>query len=161
MAKSIPAKEFKAAVKSLNEVLAEAEEEKIKIVGVKKEVVVEKFTNSVLNFIDEDRADELPDNVIDFYNDHIASEDEDEEPEEKPAPKKKPAGKKAPAKKKPAEKKEKKPGIVLLSVKAYMEDGCTTAKEIVEHIQDQFPERNIAKTVSHCFGVLKHIKPYK
>ena len=93
MAKSIPAKEFKAAVKSLNEVLAEAEEPKIKIVGVKKEDVVEEFTNTILNFIEEDRADELPDTVIEFYNEYIANEEEEEEQEEKKTSKK--SGKKS------------------------------------------------------------------
>jgi len=73
MAKSIPAKEFKSAVKSLNGALTKAGDDKIKIVGVRKEVVVEEFTNTVLDYIDEDNAEALPDDVIDFYNDHIAS----------------------------------------------------------------------------------------
>ena len=165
MAKNIPAAEFKAAVKLINKVLKENEEEPIKIVGVKKEDVVEKFTKIVMNFIDEDRSDELPDEVIELYNTYIAVEDEDEEEQgtEEAAPKTKTKtkgkGKGKPAAKEKKEKKaktpkEKKPGIVMLAIKAYMEDGCKSADEIIKHIQSNFPDRNISKTVSHCFGVL-------
>lgn len=160
MAKNIPGKEFKEAIKSFNEVLKAAKSPAIKFVGVKKEAVLKDFIAKVLGYIDNDKVAELPDDVIDFYNNHIVEEDPKDSKKKKEKPKKKPEKKE----KKKQEKKEKKvkaPGIVMLSVKAYMEDGCKTAKDIVDHIQPNFPDRNISKTVSHCYGVLKHITPLK
>ena len=102
MAKSIPAKEFKAAVQAFNVVLKEADgENSIKVVAVKKDQVIEDFTNKVLDFIEKDKAAELPDIVIDFYNDYIVEENSTEA-EEKAA---KDAKKKSDKKKK--EKKVK------------------------------------------------------
>ncbi len=94
-AKNISFKEFKTAVKALNKVLTESGSKAIKVVGVKKEVVIEKFTNVVLEFIDENKTEDLPNTVIDFYNNSIVGA-EDETEDNKPSPKKK-------------EKKEKKP----------------------------------------------------
>lgn len=174
MSKKMPVAEFKAAVKALNAVLKEDGKAAIKVVGVAKDTVIENFTNTVLDFIENDRAADLPDEAIELYNEHIATEEDgdeadtpDEKPEKKTAAKGKTGSKTKTAAKgkgKPAPKKkpkEKQPGIVQLSVQAYMEEGCKTAKEICEHLADTFPDRDISKTVSHVFGVLKHITPNK
>jgi len=95
MAKNISFKEFKSAVKALNKVLAESDATTIKIVGVKKEEVIEEFTNAVLGFIDDNNTGELPNSVIDFYNHSIVGAEDETEDNKKPA--------------KTKEKKEKKP----------------------------------------------------
>ena len=102
---AIDGKELKVAVKSLNEVL----DKKIKVVGVKKDAVVVAFGKAVLSFIEANTADKLPDDVIDFYNANIATEEP--EPEEAPA-EAKPAAKgkgkkKGAAPKKPTTPKKK------------------------------------------------------
>lgn len=173
-----PDAEFKAAVKTLNEKLKAAGEETIKVVTRKKTDIYEDFTKKMLEMIEAERTAELPDEAIDFYNNHIANENGDdageesggeEAPKEKKAPAKgkgkgtaKGKGKgKAKSTKKTAPKKHKGPGIVESAVDAYMNHGCLITEDIVAHIQKKFPERNITKTVSHCWGVLKHIKPNK
>jgi len=77
MKNQISVNKFKGAVKSLNEFLKHNDRNKITVVGVKRQQVMEVFTNTVLDFIDNDIAEELPDDVIDFYNEYIA----DSEPE--------------------------------------------------------------------------------
>ena len=179
MAKVIPGKEFKEAIKALNEVLKVAEEDSIKIVGIKKEVVVTEFTNKVLDFIENDKAQDLPDAVIDFYNNYIVEgEDEGGEAEKKPV-----ADKAADKSKKKADKdaktaadkatkdaakvkkkaesdatKAKKkadsgPSIVNLGVKAWIK-GLKTGKEIEAEIQSSFPGRNIKSTISTVVCVM-------
>ena len=141
MAKAIPAKEFKAAVKALNATLDK--ENKIKVVGVKKEDVVEAFTNQVLDFIENDKASDLPEEVIDFYNDHIVDDGTDEGDEEKTE--EKPKGKakgKAKAKKEPKERRThfvpNKNGRPLHVVAAIKEGG--TQDEIVARADEMYIE---------------------
>lgn len=176
MAKSIPGKEFKAAVKALNKVLKADKKEIIKLSGgAKKEDVVISFTEAILEYIEADKVEKLPDEVIDFYNDYVVEaeeeveeeaeeevEEEAEEAEEEEKPKKKTKAKaKGKASEKKKEPKKKGPGIVELTVKEYMENGITTKDGLVEEVGKSFPDRNISKTVSHVYGVLKHITPYK
>jgi len=167
MAKKIPSKEFKIALTGLNDVLKANDQPAIKFVGVEKEVVVESFVKKISEFIDSDKIGDLPDDVIEFYNKHIVEDDGDDDDgdtdtdtkETKPKKEKK-------TKKEPKPKKEKKekvpkaPGICVLGIKAYMEDGAKTINEIVAAVQPGFPDRDIKKTISHVFGVLRHIKPY-
>jgi outer membrane biosynthesis protein TonB len=183
MSKNFTSKDFKAAVKSLNNFLEEEGEDKLKFVGVKKEVVLADFTEAIIGVIEDGDAEKLPEDVIDFYNTYIAveteeepeeeepeeEEPEEEEPEEEPeeSGKKKKKKKKtksaAKPKKEKKEKKEKKtksPGIIELGVKAYMEDGAKTKSEIIAAVQPSFPDRDISKTLSHVFGVVRHIRPY-
>ncbi len=84
----IPAKEFKAALMALNKTLGK---KKIKTLKRKKEDIIKDFTDVVLSAIENDATGDLPEIVIDFYNDHIAGgEDEDGEdvPEKKDTKKK-------------------------------------------------------------------------
>lgn len=74
---NIPIKEFKAALAALNKVLPK--DEKIKTLKVKKEDVIEKFTDVIVARIADGTADELPEKAIDLYNDYIVGEEEDEE----------------------------------------------------------------------------------
>lgn len=168
MAKKIPSKEFKIALTGLNDVLKKADKKPIKFVAVEKEVVVENFIKTIVSFIDADKIVELPDNVIDFYNTYIV-DDEDgddgggEAGEETPAPAKKKGKKEKKPKKEKKEKPPKEPkapGICVLAIKAYMEDDAKSIDEIVAVVQPGFPDRNIRKTISHVFGVLRHIRPY-
>lgn len=113
MAKNIPSKEFKAAIKALNEILKDQEKDVIKVVGVTKEDVLENFTNSILDFIENDKAADLPDATIDFYNEYIVDSGEEEGDDEADAKAKEKADakakKKAAAKaKREANKKPKK-----------------------------------------------------
>jgi len=161
MAKEIPGKEFKSSVKEFNTLLKKNEESTIKVVGVKKEAVVEEFTNKVLDYIEKDKAADLPDEVIDFYNTYIVEDEKDEEGDdaEKPKEKGKSKGKAKGKSKGKAKSKEKKgPGVVELAVEAYMKKGKTTKKEILEEIGDKFPGRNVGNTISNVVCVLKHVK---
>lgn len=173
MAKSIPAKEFKEAMNDLNKILGK---NKIKIVGVKKVEVIEQFTDSVLDFIDNGKDAELPDSVINVYNTYIANEEgEEDEAEEKPVAKEKHKkkttktgkstfGSKIVKKRTVAEKakgsakKTREPGVVALAVKAYMEDGLTTTNDIAEALEKKFPGRNIRSTISNVVCVLHHVE---
>jgi len=85
MSENLPKQDFKEAVKALNEVLKKEEMEVIKLIGVKKEVIKAEFTNVILDFIEKDKVSDLPDNVINFYNDHIANAEETEEESEEEA----------------------------------------------------------------------------
>ena len=128
MSKKIDGKKFKAAVKALNEVLEADELDKIKVVGVKKEEVIEAFTTNVQSYIDKDKVSDLPDAVIDFYNDFIADDDsddaddsDDDKDEGKKGKGKKGKGKKGKGKEKkekkaPKEKKVKTPGKAFFQI---------------------------------------------
>ena len=84
----IDAGELKAAVTALNKMI----DPKIKLIGAKKPAVCEKFKEAVQKFIDEDTVDQLPDVVVDFFNENIADEEEEEVEEVKET--KKASGKK-------------------------------------------------------------------
>jgi len=154
MAKNIPTNEFKAAIKEFNKVLKSVEKKTIKFVGIKKETVLEEFTKHVLNFIENNKASDLPDIVIDFYNTHIV---QDENSTEDKKEKKKEKKEKKKEKKEKKEKKAKTPGVVALAVDAYMKKGIITTKDITAHLADKFPGRNISSTVSNVVCVLKHV----
>ena len=165
--------QLKNAVKELNAIL---ETGKIKSVGQKTEVILKSIETVVLKFIEDDKTGDLPEVVIDFYNDFI-SDDEEETKEEKPAAKgkktEKTETKKADTKKtetKP-EKEEKKSGkksdrqvrsrsgngLVAKAVDAYMNKGLRTTKELVEYLTPLFPDSPIGSTVSHVVCVLNHV----
>jgi len=170
MSKNFPSAEFKTAVKALNVVLKEEKMSVIKIVTVKKEKVIESFTTSVLDFIDNDNVAALPENVIDFYNAYIVSDEDSESGDvvpEKSDPVAKTKKTKKEKKVKPVkekkvkkEKVQKAPGIIILGIKAWMEDGATTKQEIMDHVQPSFPDRDITKTISHVYGIVRNIRPY-
>ncbi len=176
---AFPTAEFKTLVKSFNAFLKGRKEPLIKVVGSTVDQVKDKFTEIVVDYIEKEKAEELPDDVIEFYNTNIAVDDEEggeeggeEAPEEKPAPKGKktvtkgkkgaaPAGKKGGATKPaPAKKEPKGPSVVELTVKAYLKDGIKDAPAIVAKLEKQFPGRNIASTVSSAMCVLKHVDTY-
>lgn len=175
MAKTIPASEFKVAVKALNAVLKENEETPVKTVGVEggKAVIIENFTNVVLDYMDNDRTEELPEEVIDLYNEYLVDdEDGDEEPEEKPASKKGKgtsakggtkgkgtAGKGGKGGKSTASKKKAGPSVVELTVDLYMK-GTKNSADIVKKLKPKFPGRNISSTVSSAMCVLKHVEKH-
>jgi ATPase subunit of ABC transporter with duplicated ATPase domains len=183
MATKIPAKEFQVAVKALNKMLAKNKEDKIKIVGSKKEVVFKKFLSIVETHIDEDRSEELPDPVIDFYNTYVAKEDEEEEeakPSEKSSKKSgkkttkkssKKSGKKTTKKssKKTAKKEEKsskktkktgkkKVSVVERTVYLFIEKGLETKDAIHKKLAKEYEGRNIESTISSALCILKHVK---
>lgn len=78
MAEKVKFGDLKKAVKAFNEL--EFVEDKIKIVGKKKEDVYETFLSSVEAVVD-DHEEELPEEVIEVYN-ALSSEAEEEEAEE-------------------------------------------------------------------------------
>ena len=79
MAKKMDAQEFKEAVKALNAVLKKAGEPTIKMVGAKKDDIVRDFTNKVLDYIENDNVENLPDSAINVYNKYIVDTNEDED----------------------------------------------------------------------------------
>lgn len=160
MAKVIPAKEFKKAIQELNKLLKTKGEESIKFVGVKKEDAITNFTNKILDFIEKDIAVELPDAVIDFYNNYIAVEDtkpKKKEVKEAETSKKETPDKEIDTKK---DKPKQAPGVIALAVQAYL-NGTTDIKEIEKEIQDQFPDRNIYSTVATVVCILNHVPNLK
>lgn len=80
MAKEIPGKELKTVAKEFNILLKKLGEEQIKVAGtgLKKEDVVAEFESKVKEFIDADRTSELPESVIDFYNEYMTDDDGDD-----------------------------------------------------------------------------------
>ena len=111
MSTEITVDELKAVIASLNKVL----DTKIKTIGKKRNDIIESFKSNVEKFIEEETTDQLPEDVIDFYNEYFAEEEEAEEEakeEKKTTSKKTPAGKKTDSKteskKTPAGKETKK-----------------------------------------------------
>ncbi|MHA1658270.1 MAG: hypothetical protein ACTSUT_04000 [Promethearchaeota archaeon] len=76
MVKKLPANKFKDAVKALNEVLKKANTPTIEFAGIKKMDVVEQFTRTILDYIDNDKVIDLPDEAIIFYNSYIVDKDD-------------------------------------------------------------------------------------
>lgn len=76
---AIPADQLKAAVVEINKLL----DKKIVLVGKKKSAVCQAFNDAIVAMIEEDTTDQLPESVIDFYNDFIADEEEEKQ-DEKP-----------------------------------------------------------------------------
>jgi len=89
---------FSAALNALNSYLKENDQEEIVLEGVDAEVLTAKFIEAILAENEKDKAQDLPAEVIEYYNEYIVGDD-DEEEEEKPKKKEK----------KKKEKKEKKP----------------------------------------------------
>lgn len=138
MAKSIPTKEFKVAVKAFNTVLKNSEgETPIKVVTVKKEKILENFTNKVLDFIEKDKAADLPDEVIDFYNEHIVEEEEEKENSSDKEKKSKKKSKENKNKKKNSPPKKDNPRKDYMA--KLITEGKYTAKEICDKTFEKFP----------------------
>jgi len=165
MAKNIPGKEFKEALKALNEVLKTAGEDTIKVVGIKKEVVVEEFTNKILDFIEKDKAADLPDETIDFYNKFIViddADDTDDADEEKP----KKGKEKKPKKEKKARKEKKSAGpkVGYEIIRAIVENDNSVDRELILNaVAKIFPDREksgMKTTVGHVCGVMKNYFQY-
>lgn len=75
MKTTIPSQEFKAVIKSLNRFLKQDGHEKIRVVRVAKKQVLDDFINTVLDFIENDKAEELPGDVIDCWNEYVGDDD--------------------------------------------------------------------------------------
>ena len=182
MARSIPTQDFRTAIKSLNETLVKTNKPKIKFVGVKKEVVIEEFINTVLNFIEDKETKLLSEKVIDFYNTYVATE-EDPDGTKKVAAKKAPAkktpketakkvaAKKAPAKKafvKKAPKKtaEKTPKLKVgyEVIRIIVDNGNTLDKKLIlKELVKVFPDRDqsgMAVSITHITSVMNNYFTY-
>ncbi len=97
--KAIPGKAMMGAIKSMNTYL-EGKEDSVLIIFEKqsKQVALENLLVPILAAITADEAGELPEDVIAFYNDHLAvDEPTPEKPKKEKAPKK-PKEEKAPKK---------------------------------------------------------------
>ena len=113
--KAIDMKELKEAIKALNE--TGEVDPKIKIVGTKKETLIDLFIEGVETLSDD--GIDMPAVVIEFYNslpedeEGTVEEPDETKPETEPEKKEKPKAKKKAAKKTPAKKEkpkaEKKP----------------------------------------------------
>ena len=160
MSKKIDGKKFKIAVKSLNDVLVADKAEKIKVVGVKKEEVLESFTTSVQGYIDNDKVSDLPDEVIDFYNEFIADDSADDSAEEE----KEKAPKEGKKKKEKKEKKEKAPstkitretsiGLVLKGRKSI------TIEDLIEKSDDLYVKKGGTSNKSQAERGIKRMIKY-
>lgn len=178
MAREIPAKEFKEAIKALNGLLKEEGEDTIKMVGVKKVDVIENFTTIILGFIEEDKSDKLPDNVIDFYNEYIVADEseegEDSEDSEEEAEETEDAGKKKSTKKttkkstkkttKKPPKKAAGPKVGYEIIRAIVEnDNCLDREKVLDEVAKVFPDRpkdGMKTTVNHVVGVMSNYFKY-
>jgi len=171
MAKKFPTNEFKAAVKALNKVLKEAEKTPIKFVGVKREEIVENFTNVIIDYREQDIVEQLPDEAINFYNNHIASTEEDDSADEKKDAKKgKKSGKKADKKADKKEKKAKKakkpagPKVGYEIIRAIVDnDNSLDREKVLDEVVKVFPDREksgMKTTVNHVVGVMTNYFKY-
>ena len=162
MAKNISFKEFKIAVKALNGVLKSAGTKTIKVVGVKKEEIIEEFTKTVVGFINDEKTSDLPNTVIDFYNNSIVGDDEDDDQKDG----KKKDGKKKDAKKdaKKDKKKTKTKKVGAEIIKAIVEnDNCVDREKVLNIVAKVFPDRKkdgMKTTVNHVIGVMKNYFNY-
>lgn len=158
--KAIPAKEMKSAIKSLNEYLDEKDEDKVIYVGVSKEQALENFLFAILEVIEKDEADLLPENVVTFYNEHLVNDDDEEKEKktDKPKDKKKSAPKKSAPKKSKKAKEPKKPGVVQHIIEAFIDDDLTTAKDIIASVEKKHGVVCSKSTISNVLCVLKPIR---
>lgn len=92
--KAIPGKGLTNAITTMNTYLEGKEKDTIKFKGVDKATALENLLAPIIEAIEADEADTLPDEVISFYNDHLVEEEEVEEE----------------VKTKETKKKEEKPG---------------------------------------------------
>lgn len=125
-------KEFNEAVEALNTYLKGKEKEEIKVEGTIEEQI-KIFLAPILEAVENNEAGELPAEVIEFYNNYLAEDDEPETTEAAPE-EKKTASKKGKKSAKP--KKEKKPKAPPREKDAF---GCTVgsgANKINELIKD-------------------------
>lgn len=147
MAEKVKFNELKKAIKAFNEL--EFVEEKIKIVGVKKEDLYEKFLTAIEDVVD-DHEEELPEEVIEVYNvlagtgeeeeETEEKEEEEEEEEEKPKKEKKKEAAKGKDKKETKPKKEKAKKISWIEASVQAIKKSKTKQQAIEKAQDIFKE---------------------
>jgi len=182
---AIDAKVLKATVNDLNKILGA--KGKIKLVGAKKVDICNAFKAKVEEYIDNDTTDDLPESVVDFYNNNFAEEEqEQEEPQAKGKGK---GGGKAAAEKtttrrgkgstkttgkgtgrgssKPAgkgagkaERAAKGEGVVASAVACWYEDGLRTAGDITAALEKRFPGRPIKSTIQQTVCILNHVSKF-
>jgi len=145
MSKTYPVPEFKEAVKSLNGVLKKLKKATIKTDKVKRNEVYEAFVKTIHQFIQDNKVEKLSDNVIAFYNEHVAEDEGDDKKEKKDAGKttNKKADKKTTSDKKETKKSAppKKVGVLDAIHTAIVEKGPISKKDILAELVKKFPER--------------------
>jgi len=174
---AIPKAELKTALSSMNAYLEEKGKSKVIFVGVNKATAVENLLVAITNVIEENEAESLPEDVINFFNTYLANAEPDEEvPVEEvvPAPKKEKKAKKEKAPKEPKVKKEKPvkvkkvkepkppkepkgPGVVQFIIDTYVDEGITDSKGIIEHIQAKHGIVVSKSTIYNVHCVLNHL----
>ena len=140
MAKEFNMNDLKGVCKTLNDEVIGEDEEKIKVVGVKKDALLETFADMVEKYaaLAEEGGKPLPENVVEFFN-FVFAEDSEEAPPPPPkktkTEKKEEATKPAKTERKPKEPKPKSIyGHVLgsqagdLDALFAAEEGCTVAE---------------------------------
>lgn len=126
--------DLRGAVKALND--TGLLEEKIRVAGVKKEEIVEKFTKTIEAM--EDGA-ELPGTVVDFYND-LYSDEADGDPDPEPEPEKEKAKSKKETKKAPAKKASPAATERRNFIAGLIKQKKFTKKDIVAQTMEKFPQ---------------------
>jgi RNA polymerase primary sigma factor len=159
---------------------------KIKLVGAKKSEVCAKLRDAISVFVEEETTDQLPEEVVDFFNDNLADEDVEEEVVEE-KPQKKTAGKKETSKKETSKKETSKKetskketskktagkktapekakksdsqagyGLVRSVVEEFYKNEIST-KDMIDLMQKRFPDKSVKSTVSTVMCVLGHVK---
>ena len=128
---TIDMNELKAQVKELNAL--EGVTEKIKVVGISKQAMVDKFAEQIVAL---DAAEvTLPEPMVDFYNSMFT-----EAAADPGAGAADPAADKDPAKDKPKTPKKKEPNPRIVFMETLVAKGTLTKKEIVDQTLAQFPD---------------------
>lgn len=157
--KAIPNKEMKDAIASINAFLKEQKMDEVKL-EKSKGATVAGFAAAINGLLEAGKAEEIPENVATFYNDHIVGDDEDTSGDgtsDKGAD----TGKndtKNPAGDKPKKPRKTKAEIQARydAISAMIKTGKHTKKEIVEVIAPKFPDvtvSTISTFVQDCMNV--------
>lgn len=133
--KAIPGKEMKAAIVAMNEYLGEKELDLVLFEKLPKEEALANLLKPIEASIESGDAENLPSEVIAFYNDHLAMDEEEEKKQEK-APKTSNETKKAKAVKKVVEKDKWgcRIGCGANKINLMISEGTHTKPEIIEEV---------------------------
>jgi len=130
---TIDMNELKAQVKALNAL--EGVTDKIKVVGISKQAMVDKFSEQVLAL---DAAEvTIPEPIVDFYNSMFS---EAEATDDGAGASADPAAAKDPAKDKPKTPKKKEPNPRIVFMETLVAKGTLTKKDIVDQTLAKFPD---------------------
>jgi len=139
--KAIPNDKMKASIASLNTFLETKKIEQMPKAKSKGEAVA-LFGAAINDLLEKDMAEEIPEDVASFFNDHIADSDDEGETDGADA-----GDDKAEDKPKPAKKPRKTKAEIQArydAIAAMIKTGKHTKKEIVDTISPKFPDVTVS-----------------